>query len=50
MDQLGVKPHINVVVKIEENMSCQITLCLEHIVTIGLQMHTKETHFNLMTH
>jgi hypothetical protein len=34
----------------------RITLCHEHIVTVGLPnykcilMHTKETHFYLMTH
>jgi hypothetical protein len=44
IDQSTVKPHINVVVKIEENMSRQITLCREHVMTIGLEMNTKETH------
>jgi hypothetical protein len=53
---ISVKPQINVVIKIEENMSHQITLCREHIMTVGLHkykcilIHTKETHFNLMTH
>jgi hypothetical protein len=50
MDQLDAKPLINVAIKIEDNMSHQIILCIEHIMTIGFQMHTKETHFNLMTH
>jgi hypothetical protein len=56
MDQSGVKPHINVVVKIEENMNRQITLSWEHIVTVVfpnykcILMHIKETHFYLTTH
>jgi hypothetical protein len=43
-------------VKIEESMNHQITLCREHIVTVifpnykCILMHTKETHFYLMTH
>ena len=48
MDQSGANPWINVPIKIKEDMSCQITLCREHIMAIGLHMHTKETHFNLM--
>jgi hypothetical protein len=53
MDQF--KPQLNIVVKIEENMSCRITLCIEHIVTVKLHnykcilMHSKETHFYLKT-
>jgi hypothetical protein len=49
MDQLGVKPQINVAVKIEENMSGWITLCWQHIVTVIfpnykciLNKHTKK--------
>jgi hypothetical protein len=43
-------------VKIEESMNLRITLCQEHIMTIGfpnykcILMHTKETHFYLMTY
>jgi hypothetical protein len=50
MDQLGVKSWINIVINIEENMKCYITLYLEHIVTIGLHnykfilMHIKKAH------
>ena len=50
MDQSGVKPQINVVVKIEENMNYQITLYQEHIVTVifpnykCILMHNKQTH------
>ena len=47
MGQSGVKPWINVAVKLEDNMIHQITLFQEQIMTVGLQMHTKETHFNL---
>jgi hypothetical protein len=36
MDQSSVKPQINIVISIEENMNHQITLCLEHIVIIRL--------------
>jgi hypothetical protein len=36
MDQLGIKQWINIVVSIKENMNRQITLYLEHIVTIRL--------------
>jgi hypothetical protein len=36
MDHSGAKPQINVVVKIKENMSCQNTLCLEHIMIVVL--------------
>ena len=56
MDQSGVKEHINVAIKIEENMSRQITLCQEHIMTVEFPnykctiMHTKETHFYLAKH
>jgi hypothetical protein len=42
MDQSSVKPYISVLVNIEENMIRQITLCQEHIMTIELQIHTKE--------
>jgi hypothetical protein len=54
MDQSGVKPLINVAVKIEENMNRRITLCREHIVTVRfpnykcILMHIKETHFYLI--
>jgi hypothetical protein len=42
--------HRSMVVKIEQNMNCRITLCQEHIVTVGfpnykcILMHTKKTH------
>jgi hypothetical protein len=37
MDQiLGVKPQINMVISMDKNMNCKITLCLKHIVTIRL--------------
>jgi hypothetical protein len=60
MDQSSVKPQINVAINIEDNMNHQITLCWEHIMTVGfpkykcILMDTKEkheeTHFYLMTH
>jgi hypothetical protein len=47
LDQSFVKPWINEVVKIKQNMIPQITLCREHIVIVGfpnykfILMHTK---------
>jgi hypothetical protein len=47
MDQSGVKSRIILAINIEEDMNRRITLCWEHIVTIGLPnykfilMHTK---------
>jgi hypothetical protein len=51
MDQSSVKIRINKDISIEYNMKYDTTLCLEHIMTIGLHnykcilIHTKETHF-----
>ena len=36
MDQSSVKPWINVVIKFEENIIHQITLCQEHSMTLRL--------------
>ena len=51
MDQSGVKPRINGRYDLRE-VDRRVTLCLEHIVTVGLEYlqmhrHTKETHFYL---
>jgi len=36
MDQLGVKPQINMVISMEKNMNHKITFYLKYIVTIRL--------------
>jgi hypothetical protein len=56
MDHSDVNPWMNKSIKIEDNMSHWITLCLEHIVIVRLHnykfslIHTKETHFYLNTY
>ena len=43
-----VLSHRSMVGMILEKLNRQITLCLEHIVIVGLEyleIHTKETHF-----